>query len=102
MPQQLEKHKTQMENNIICPKCGVGYDSKKNLMSHIIRIHNETCHFCYKNFETKQHVKSHISEDHFGRGKRKFYCSICNVNQKSQVKLIEHLESEHNIKYKFQ
>ena len=47
-----------------CQLCGKQVGS--NVKNHFRAHHKQTCHLCLKNFESKQAVADHISDEHTG------------------------------------
>ena len=87
--------KTHVQEESICPECGVSLKNKMYLNAHM-RIHKKVpfpCETCGKKFQTKSYLKSHIDFVHLK--KRPHKCEHCDKGFLTRHKVECHIRSIH-------
>ena len=92
----LNKRKPLQPQNHTCPIC----DKKLNIAisQHVRRRHKNNCQLCYKNFDTKEEVSSHVLSEHGGKKREPYIsCAICNNDWKTAWKMSfnNHIKTVH-------
>jgi uncharacterized C2H2 Zn-finger protein len=47
-----------------CPGCGAEFNSKDELIDHVVERHDTTCQMCGAKFNTKEELVKHNKEVH--------------------------------------
>jgi uncharacterized C2H2 Zn-finger protein len=47
-----------------CPGCGAEFDSKEELINHVVEKHDSTCQICGAKLNSKEELIAHNKEKH--------------------------------------
>ena len=53
-----------MSDNLKCPGCGAEFDSKEELVDHVVEAHESNCQICGAKLNTKEELITHNKEKH--------------------------------------
>ena len=87
--------RTQIHNLLICEECGIRFNSKLEMDTHIRSKHpfnRPKCNKCSKCFENEVLLSNHISSIHPAK---EFKCDICDKSLKSEEDLNSHIKRQH-------
>ena len=82
-----------------CSVCYKIFNKKTNLKTHIFSVHGERrcfeCLNCNKKFKRKDHLKIHRLHQHENIKKKPFQCDICYVSFKMKANMKKHIIKVH-------
>lgn len=95
-------HKVEGQKTVFCKICNEGFNDKKHLRPHILRVHLKmafTCNFCTKIFKSKESFRKHVMLKHKAENpfeSQTQTCESCNKVFKDEFELSKHFNLEHN------
>ncbi len=86
---------SQLDEDLLCDKCGKGFRSKAYLKEHLAFAHEGKpfkCDYCAKKFGTKGNLKLHVASVHEGI---RFRCDFCEKSFSSRGNAKQHITGAH-------
>ncbi|KAJ8964990.1 hypothetical protein NQ317_005452 [Molorchus minor] len=93
----LEDNDNKIKDIFTCYDCGLGFNTKTNLLCHIGNDHGESklCLICERRCPDRTALENHIKYEHIIKENKECACTGCSENFESEIKLNEHLKGCH-------
>jgi KRAB domain-containing zinc finger protein len=91
----------QLQTEFLCMKCGKKFTSSHSLDKHKTKFHSKTpklftCVICYKNYEFRSQLESHLKRIH--DDSRKINCSKCGKKFSNKTCFSTHIKKFHPVR----